>query len=92
MSVHGVFVLGAVAVLGLAVLGLTLRECLCHLNPDTKKFRDHFFPIQFAVSGCITVSKQNYKLEGDFCLKVWAACVPLEFINHFLLKCVPCCE
>lgn len=69
MSVHGVFVLGAVAVLGLAVLDLTLRECLCHLNPETK-IQGSSLSIQFAVSGCITVSKQNYKLEGDFCLKV----------------------
>lgn len=79
------------AVLGLAVLGLTLRECLCHLNPEPK-IQGSFFSLQFAVSGCITVSKQNYILEGDFCLKVWAACVPLEFINYFLLKCIPCSE
>lgn len=84
-------VLGSVAVLALAVLGLTHRECLCYLNPEPK-IQGSFSFLQFAVSGCITISKQNYILEGDFCLKVWVACVPLEFMNHFLLKHVSCCE
>lgn len=79
------------AVLGLAVLGLTHRGCLFHVNPEPQ-VQGSFYFLQFSVSGHITVTKQNYILGGDFCLKVWAACVLLEFINCSLKKCVPCCE